>query len=71
MVPHLDLIEILLVDIRSGLVMLFFFLPGSSIKDIFINLDRCLYNLILKASMDGDAAKLFWYTDPVFNPPFS
>lgn len=52
-------------------MMLLLFLPGSSVKDILIIPDRCLYNLILKTSMHGDVTKLFWYSDTVFNSPFS
>lgn len=51
--------------------MLLLFLPGSNIKDILIIPDRYLHNLMLKTSMDGDATELFWYTDLVFNSPFS
>lgn len=71
MVSWLDILEIIPESARRGPVILLLLLRGSSTKDILIIFDRYLYILILKASMDGGATKLCWYTDPAFNSPFS
>lgn len=64
MVSWSDLEEIVPVEARRGLIM-FLLMPERSIKDILIILDKCLYNMILKTSVDKNATKLFWYTDGV------
>lgn len=51
--------------------MLLPFLHRSNTEDILFILDRYLYTLILKNSMDRDATKLSWYTHPAFNSLFS